>query len=313
VTAKKVSKIKSILIGNLEWVHASCTDKTEIEALKRGFHLHTVDLQEALPPLQRAKLVSRDEYLFMILLYPVYDRSTGIIYSSEIDFFISGNRLITVNNDSLKSLTDLFHKLEDSSRTKKKVCEIEGMSHLLYLVLNEMLEDVSPMLLHLSSDIDAIENRMFKEYENGLIKELLRVKTNIVNVRKALQGHKNVIRSLIKYSEGRFPIKRLEVYFERLVEQTKEFWDLLEVEKDTINALHEANMSLIDFRINEIMKTLTIFSVIVFPMTLLAAIFGMNAKYMPFVESEFGFWMIIGLMGLCILSMLFFFKKKKWI
>jgi magnesium transporter len=89
-------------------------------------------------------------------------------------------------------------------------------------------------------------------------------------------------------------------------------WDALDVQRDTINALHETNASLIDFRINEIMKTLTIFSVVIFPITLLAAIFGMNTSNMPFVDSAHGFWIIIGIMVASVLGMLTFFKAKKW-
>ncbi len=313
---KKSSRIESAVSDGFEWIHVKSNDNKEIDALRRGFKLHPIDCKETLPPIQRPKLVMREDYLFMILLYPVYDRKTGVIHTSEVDFFISNQRLITVNKDGLPAILKLFDatKATAHKNTKSdKVCSVEDVGHVLYLLLNNLLEDVSPILIHLSEDIDNLESKMFKEFEKGLIEELLRVKTNIVNVRKALQGHKSVIRNLIRYSEGRFPIKELEVYFERLVEQTKELWDTLEVQRDSINALHETNASLIDFRINEIMKTLTIFSVIVFPMTLLAAIFGMNAKYMPFVDGQFGFWKILGLMSVCILSMLLFFKKKKWI
>jgi magnesium transporter len=102
--------------------------------------------------------------------------------------------------------------------------------------------------------------------------------------------------------------------FVYLLNHTKDIWNTLVNYKDTINALHETQASMTSLKINEIMKTLTIFSVIVFPLTLLAAVFGMNTvKSMPFVEHEHGFWYIVGLMlcGLCI--MLLYFKKRKWI
>lgn len=309
------TNIQAIKIGKIEWLHITKIGKKEINGLKRRFGLHPIDLKETLPPLQRPKLVVRDDYLFMILLYPVFDLETRAIRSSEADFFISPKRLITVNNDGLASLTTLFEQcVKKTPKTESvAICGAADVAHLLYLILNEQLEAIFPMIIHLSADIDVIEERIFKEYEKNLIQELLRVKTNIVNVRKAIQGHKTVIRQLIKESEGRFPIEKLEVYFERLVEHTKELWDTLENQRDTINALHEANMSLIDFRINEIMKKLTVFAVIVFPLTLLAAIFGMNASRMPLVNHPLGFWMIISMMLAGSLGMVLIFKKKRWI
>lgn len=315
------SNIQSIKVGKIEWVHISKSGKKEINHLRRRFGLHPVDLHETLPPLQRPKLVVRDGYLFMILLYPVFDRQTRAIYASEVDFFIHPDRLITVNRGGLEPLHQIFKahgKDRDVSAGRTAVNHqmpdtIEDVTHLLYLILDAQLEAIFPMITHLSNDIDDIERHVFSEFEKNLIQELLRVKTNIVNVRKAIQGHKTVIRRLIDESGTRFPIHKLEIYFERLVEHTKELWDTLENQRDTINALHEANMSLIDFRINEIMKKLTVFSVIVFPLTLLAAIFGMNAPKMPFVTHPLGFWMIIGIMAVGSMGMLAIFKFKKWI
>lgn len=132
-------------------------------------------------------------------------------------------------------------------------------------------------------------------------------------MRQALQSHANVISRLISASKERFPIGELQPYFDQLVEQTREIWDLLEVQKETINALYETNASLIDFRINEIMKTQTIFSVIVFPLTLFAALFSMSTRDMSLVDHPHSFWIILSIMLLATTGMLAFFKKKKWI
>lgn len=298
------------------WVHSSSNQKREIAALGKRYGFLSLDLQETLPPLQRPKLVVRDGYLFMILLYPVFNRKTGTVFTSEVDFFISQNRLVTINNDGLVPLAELFEACKKTNQVKDgngKLCMVGDVSHLLYSILSELLEGIFPMLIHINNDMDALEERLFRDYERGMIQELLRVKTNVVNVRKAIQGHKAVIRQLIEASTQKYQTQELESYFQKLVEQTKEIWDMLELQRDTINALHETNASLIDYRINEIMKTLTIFSVIVFPLTLLAAIFGMNATAMPFVNDPNGFWYILGLMICGAFGMLLYFKKKKWL
>lgn len=313
--AKKRYNIESLTFKNLEWVYVSGNADEDINALKKGFDLHSVDLRDVLPPLQHPKLVPREDYIFMILLYPVFDGKKGAVCSAEVDFFIFKDRLITINSGHLAPLEKLFKtfKKQHGKAHSAEPVDAQDVSHLIYRILNDLMESVSPMIIDFSKDIDLIEERLFKEFEKGLIQELLRVKTNIVNVRKAIQGHKSVIRKLIESSQNRIPIKKLEVYFDRLVEQTKEIWDVLEVERDTINALHEANVSLIDFRINEIMKTLTLFAVIVIPLTLLAAIFGMNAKYMPFVDGRYGFWVILGLMAVSVVAMVVYFRKKGWL
>jgi magnesium transporter len=310
---QRLESIERATIDGLEWVFVSSNQKKEVAYLKKQYDLHPLDLKSVMPPLQRAHIVERDDYVFMTLLYPVFDKRSRIIYSSEVDFVIQENRLITVNADGLVGLRTMFEAFMVSGKERKKV---NGIYHngeayrLLLTILMELEQEIYPMLVHLSTDIDEIEARIFRDYEKNLIQELLRIKTNVVNTRKSIQAHKTVLRQLIKTANGM--MGKAAAYYERLIEQTKEVWDALDVQRDTINALHETNASLIDFRINEIMKTLTIFSVVIFPITLLAAIFGMNTSNMPFVDSAHGFWIIIGIMVASVLGMLTFFKAKKW-
>ncbi len=300
----------------LEWVYVTKNDQKTTDSLRRRFGFDPFDLRETRPPLQRPKLVERDDYLFMILLYPVWNKQTGRVHAAEIDFFIQSDRLVTMNASGMKPLEKLFTACSPKAKKDSKsanVCITGDIGHVLYGVLSELLEGVFPMVVELADHIDTIEKRMFSDFDKDLIQELLVVKTNIVAVRKAIQAHKTIIRQLISASKNRFPVQKLEAYSEQLVHHTKELWDTLEVQRDTINALHETNSSLIDFRINQIMKTLTIFSVIVFPLTLLAALFGMNTINMPLVNLKYGFWIILSLMALGTLGMLILFKRKKWL
>lgn len=289
------------------WINITKNGKKELEYLGKKYGFLDLDLKDCLPPLQRPKLVVRPNYLFMILLFPVFDRKTKVLRASEVDFFITPSALISVNPNELAPIQEIFTKC----RAKKNKCP--NAASLLHEILHELLLACFPMLVHISNDIDNIESKLRYEFEKGTITEILRIKTNIVNFRKAVQPHKQVIRLLISESPKFFPTQKIKIYFENLVSYTKEIWDLLDNYKDTIDALHETNVSLIDFRINEIMKTLTIFSVIVFPLTLLAAIFGMNTPGMPLINRPYGFWIILGGMMLGALGLLLFFERKKWL
>ena len=98
------------------------------------------------------------------------------------------------------------------------------------------------------------------------------------------------------------------------MENSKRFWENLEIQKEMVEILNNTNESLLNNRLNDIMKTLTIFSVIVFPLTLLAAIFGMNTmEGMPFINNPNGFWIIMAMMMFGCLGMLIIFAKKRWL
>jgi len=299
--------------GRLEWVMVTKNDLKTLKDLKRRFDFHPLDLQDAAPPLQSHKLSVREDYLFMILQYPIYNRRTGIIHTAELDFFIGGDRLVTVDADGLEPLRELFDDFKKQN-LESPTCLATDVPQLLYFILDNLTSSVLPMLRHMASDVEDIEKQLFEKFERNLIKELLRVKTNIVNVRKAMQGHKTVIRKLIEQAHPRYPsIVRLEDYFDQLISNTKDIWDALELQKDTINALHETNESLLDHQTNEIMKTLTVISVITFPLTLFATLFSTRVSGVPLTDNPFGFVILVSSLAVCAAGMLWFFKKKGWI
>jgi len=159
-----------------------------------------------------------------------------------------------------------------------------------------------------------VEKQILSKAEEETIIKVLLVKRNIVNFQKTLQSHYGILQRFSEISGGLNCPESLRREFSFLLNHTKDIWNTLVNYKDTINALHETQSSMTNLKINEIMKTLTIFSVIVFPLTLLAAVFGMNTvESMPFVESEHGFWYIVGLMFCGLGVMLLYFRKRKWI
>jgi len=306
--------ISSYQHNNFFWHIVDKPTKKQLDWLKGNFDFEEQDILECMPPIQRPKLVDRGRYIFLILLFPFYDKETGKIRPSEVDFFTDSEKIILVHSGELKPLLDLQTEAEKNPEFGKKY--LSNGSFLLYEILNRLLHGCFPMLNHISQDIDNIELNALNVFEKKLsiITEILRIKTNIVNFRKAMQAHKSIISKLIKISEKFYPSNRLHNYFANLVNHTKDIWDFLENYKDTINAVHETHESLMSHRQTEIMKTLTVISVIVFPLTLFAAIFGMNTmNAMPIINSKYNFWYVIIFMILGAASMLLIFKKKKWL
>jgi magnesium transporter len=304
-------RFPSIKTDSLEWIFVTRNGANDINELRRRFHYHPLDLRDIQPPIQRPKVVARDGYIFMILLYPFFDRKQRVIKTTEVDFFISSDRIITVNTDGYPPLKDLF----DACRTngpERQICISGDVSQTLYAILNNLLESEFPMLVHINADLDDVESKLFNGYEKNLIEELLRIKMNVVNVRKVMQGHRAVIRKLIDVAPGYFNINKLRDYFDELMDHTKEIWETLQIQKDTVDAIHETNASLIDFRTNEVIKTLTIFSVIILPLTLISTLFGVILQQ-PLANHPGTLFFIILLMIVTAGSMIGYFKYRKWL
>jgi len=232
---------------------------------------------------------------------------------AEIEFFIGHGYLITLHNNNLLALNDFFNICKKDSDSVLAY-EFESSAILLYEILNKLMDECFCLLDKNSISINSVEEIIFAQEQKKAVASILSLRHNIINFRKIMQNHKNIMKKLAEMESRLVPSKQIKNYYNRLLEKSKRIWENLENQKEMIEVLNSTNESLLNYRISDIMKTLTVFSVIVFPLTLLAAIFGMNTiNGMPFVNHPFGFWIIIIVMMIGCLGMLIFFERKKWL
>ncbi len=308
---------KSTKFKKFAWHNLTDNSEEEIRYLRDIFDFEASHLQDAANPPLRPKIDFSDEYVFIILLFPVHNRKTGTIAISEIDFFANKDNLVTLHKNEINVMQDLEDKISNEPKFRDKY-ENESVIQFLLDLFEKLDLSMYPILNHVSWDIDAIDNQLFTRRERELINKILGIKRNIVAIRKTMRAQKNVLEELKTqskdYFSAKFSDKKLQAQFTRVINLSSDIWIQLENHKVTIDAIQETNESLISFRLNDIMKTLTIFSVIVFPLTLLAAIFGMNTiEGMPFMNSGAGFWKVIAIMVIGTAFMFGLFKKHKWI
>lgn len=312
---KKIKGIAVLYHNNVRWINISQITAVQIGWLKKNFNFEDNDINDCRPTLQRPKMTEHPDYLFMILHFPLYDRLNGEIKASEMDFFIGKDFLITINNDGLPPLQDLWQQLEKNIDFRDKTLK-DNPEKLLFTILNNSLHYCFPMLNHINLDMETVEQQIMNIHEKKMtvIKEILRIKRNIFNFRKIMQAHRGIISKLVARLARFCPAGQLTVYLRNLTSHTKDIWEFLEIYKDTINALHETHQSLVSSRLNEIIKTLTIFSVIIFPLTLVATIFSMNTTGgMPFLGHQLDFWLVMITLMVLAGIMLSFFKWRRWL
>lgn len=297
-----------------KWTDIDNPEKDGIEYLIKNFEFHPLDLDDCLSITHRSKCDQYNSYAFLILLFPFFNRKTREILTTEIDFFISKSYLVSVHKDNnLKPFSEFFKLCQYTDSAKEKYLSLPT-ERLLYEILEKLYATCFPMLDHISDDIDNIEKQIFSGNEKEMVHEISIIRRNITDFRKIMQPHKNVFKKLIlAFKESSlFEIQKNDVYFDNLIDYTKEIWDALENYKERIEALQETNESLITFKLNDVMKILTIISVITFPITLLATVFSMNTPGIPFTSNPHGFWIVVGIMFATIGFMVWHFKKREW-
>src|SRR5262249_45284591 len=120
------------------------------------------------------------------------------------------------------------------------------------------------------------------------------------------------LRQLERYTEQYLPESLADVYFDDIVDAAERIWDLLDNYKEVVEALEDTNESVIAHRQNDVLRVLTVFSVVLLPLTLITGVFGMNVHF-PGIGTSAGFWAVIGFMAVVLLAMLGFFRFKRWL
>ena len=299
--------------GKLIWLNIANPEKKEIEYLRKKYnfdlgHLHASSSKVV---SERPIVNNERDYFFMILHFPIFSEEN--IVPAEVDFFVSHGYLVTLHNNNLPALNNFF------SYCKKEVTNLasyqfESSAILLSEILEKLIHSCYPLLDENGRKITEVEKLIFAQEQKKSASKILILKRNIINTKKIMQNHKNILKQLTNMDSHVVEKMILKKHYSRLVEQAKRIWEIIDLQKEMIDALHATNESFLNYKMSSIMKTLTIFSVIVFPLTLLAAIFSMRVEGgMPLLQNPFGFWVIIASMFLGATLMLWIFEKKKWL
>jgi magnesium transporter len=298
---------KKITSEKVTWIDIMTPTEDDLAYLRKEFDFHPFILKSILPPIHHPRFENYDEYLFLVMHYPFFVVETKETKAREIDIIVTKNTLITIRYHNIAPLQALFTKLDLYGKEQKEFTD-EGVGEVLYRLLNDLLRNSFPKLDHISEKIDSIEKEIFKEqHRKEVIEQISDLKYDLINFKRIIQPQVTVFQSL-KEQAGKFFGEHFEPYFNELVNCFSTIREVLETHHRTLNELEETNANLLSTRTNEIIKVLTIFTVIIAPLTLIASIYGMNLDYAPFRS----FWPIMAIMVISLIIMIVFLRKKKW-
>ena len=303
--------ISQIIFNDIQWIDISKKGKEEIDYLKKSFSFDSLDIDECEKDTRHSNIFVKRDYIYFEILFPIYNRKTKLIDSSEINFFIKGSTLITVHDNKIDQLSDFFNKIQNDDILKRDNFQNNPII-LLSGILSNLFGSCFPMLNHMDEDILLLEKEIFTSANKANTKTILQLKWNVINFRRIIQSYKSIIDKLITTGENLFSMSKLKIYYSDLIEKTKDIWIMLENQKDSIHALQETNDSLTSFQLNDIMKVLALISAVMMPPAFITSLFGINAD-MPFVHNNIAFFLVLGLCLSIIIFFILYFKKRKWL
>jgi magnesium transporter len=295
--------------NGLTWINLDAPNSERVSELAARFGWHPLDVEDVLSKRQRPKIDEYPEYLFAVLHFPVYDKTVQRLNAGELDLFLGADYLVTLPNIELLPITRLFQRCVDDPELRDSLFG-KGSGYLLYHVLDDLFDYCFPILDKIGHKLDVFEDEVFEGRSEEVVRDISNVKQEIISYRKIIKPERSTLRLLERTTE-RFLPEDLELYFDDIVDAAERIWDLLDNYKEVVEALESTNESVISHRQNDVLRILTIFSVVLLPLTLITGILGMNN--FPYHVSDASFWGVIGGMFVLFLAALSFFRYKRWL
>ena len=294
----------------LRWIHIEQPRLAHREWLEENFDFHPLDFEDVYSRNQRPKLDSYDDYIFIVLHFPIFEKSTGRLLSAELDLFIGPDYLITLPDTPLPPLSAMFERLSSREELRESTFS-KGSGYLLYKIVDTNVDAAFPMLRKMGNKLDRLEDDIFEGRSSEIVRDISNAKQEIINFRKIVRPQRAVLRDLER-TKQRYLAEELEIYFDDISDAAERIWDTLENYKEVVEALESTNEAVLSHRLNDSFRILTAASVILLPLTLIASIYGMNVP-VPGENEPYAFWVVVALMGLMLAGLTILFRRRGWL
>jgi magnesium transporter len=294
----------------LRWINIERPRPVDRAWLEEHFDFHALDYEDVFSRNQRPKIDEYEDYMFIVLHFPRFDKQVGRLNAAELDLFVGPDFLITLPNEPVDPVEYLFERCRADEDLREQYFS-KGPGYLLYKIVDDTVDASFPMLRKMGNKLERIEVQVFEGSSEEVVRDISNVKQEIINFRKIVRPQRAVFGDLER-TKQRYIAADLEVYFDDIVDASERVWQMLEGYKETVEALEVTNESVISHRVNDVLRVLTAFSVVILPLTLIASIWGMNTR-VPGEQDITAFWIIIAGMVALLAAMLTYFRRRGWL
>jgi magnesium transporter len=298
--------VEQVEAAGLRWINIERPRAVDRAWLQEHFDFHPLDYEDVFSRNQRPKVDAYDDYLFVVLHFPRYDKTIGRLNAAELDVFVGPDFVITLPNERLQPLDYLLDRCRNQADFAESLLG-KGAGYLLYKIVDDCVDASFPMLAKMGNKLERIEDDIFEGRSAEVVRDISDVKQEIINFRKIIRPQRPALRDL--ETTKRYVPEDLEIYFDDINDASERIWDMLENFKEVVEGLESTNESVLSHRTNDVLRALTAFSVVVLPLTFIASIFGMNVAF-PGEGTREMFWIILAVMVVTLIGMATYFKRR---
>ncbi|MBF0104793.1 MAG: magnesium/cobalt transporter CorA [Deltaproteobacteria bacterium] len=300
--------------ASVTWINIDGLHSADVlESLSKAYQLHHLVIEDVLNVNERPKMESFDGYLYITARMLTYNNAKEAIEEEQVSMILGERFLITFQAEKEG---DVFDVIRDRIRNNRGRIRKMGADYLTYSLLDAIVDHYFLILEKLGEKIVAVEEELTASPTPETLKAINKIKHHLVFLRKSIWPLRELVSAVIK-TESPLISESAQVYFKDVYDHTIQTIDTIEAFRDTVTGMLDIYLSSVSYRLNEIMKVLTMIATIFMPLTFIVGIYGMNFNTasplnMPELNWPFGYVLVLGMMVIVFAGMMIFFRRKKW-
>ena len=303
--------IETAQYNGLQWHHISDASEEDYRYLLETYNFHPLDIEDCRGTNQRPKIDEYDNYYFLILHFPYFDKGNKFVRIKEVKIFWGKDYIITIGKSHWavkKTFEAISEGLADND--EQTIAAFKSSDILLYRILDRLMAETNTLITRIGAEVDLINYDIFSKKARTIIEQISITRRNIILLNTTFKPQ---IRLFHQFESGGIKgfteSEEMEDYWGDILDQYQKMFDSVEDYGELIEGLSQTFDSLQANRSNEIMTVLTIFSSTMLPLTVITGMYGMNVA-LPFQEHPQAFWFVMLIMVVATLLLLFFFKRR---
>jgi magnesium transporter len=293
--------------GNVIWVDATGATAAEIDAIGRRYAFHALAIEDARKRQQRPKIDIYGEHLFVVLYALDPPDPSQRQPMRELSMFVTPHAIVTIHRHDIEELDDAAHRWTEHCQGMLP----ETSAMLLYTIADSIVDGYFPCLDEFGEQIEDVERAMFDRGDTETLEQVFRLKRQLLELRLVVAPTRDVFNA---FTRRELPIlgDASLAYFQDVYDHVIRTTDTIDAYRDILSSVIDVHLTLVSNRLNQTVRTLTVVSIILMSLALIAGIYGMNFPLTPANDSAFGFWFAIGSMVAIGGALAAWFRRMNW-
>ncbi len=312
-TERKINKIEDCFpyknTNTSTWINIDGIHQTEIiEQIGKAYDVHPLFLEDIVNTHQRPKLEEGKENVFIVFKMLEYNEQKKSVDVEQVSLVLGKNYVISFQ----ENVGDIFDSVRTRLRSPDSRIRKYGSDYLTYALMDKVIDNYFLIMERIGEEVEELEGKAETIQSTRFVQEISHLKRETMILRRTIWPLREVINTMLRGEIKEINQETL-IFYRDLYDHTVQVIDAIETYRDSLSSALDVNFSLVNLKMNDVIKVLTMISTIFIPLTFVVGVYGMNFKHMPELSWHYGYFLVMIIMAVIAGGMIYYFKRKKWL